>query len=65
MSNLKVAVNSLWKRSDGSIQIKYSNLKDSELLKTELEKIFIDKCSINWPRLKKTRVKSIGVENDF
>ena len=65
VSNLKIAVNSLKKRSDGSIQVKCSNSKDGELLKTELDKIFIDKSTINRPSLNKPRLKIIGVENDF
>ena len=65
VSNLKIAINSIKTGTDGKIRLKCCDEKENVIIKTELDKILTNKCNIDILKLKKPRLKIVGVEDDF
>ena len=65
VSKMKIPINSIKTGVDGKIRLKCNDEKESVIIKTELDKILTDKCEIDVQKLKKPRLKIVGVENDY
>ena len=65
VSKLKTAINSIKTTGNGAIRLKCCDENETELIKSELNKFLSSKCKIDIQKLKRPRLKIIGVEGEF